>query len=72
MFKSGYHGTYDRLSPKHLARYVNVFTGRHNIRDLGTVGQMAEITLGMVGRRLRYADLTAAAGVNPLPAGEPF
>ena len=51
MFKRGYHGTYHRLSPNHPARYVNEFCGRHNIRDLDTVDQMAEITLGMVGRR---------------------
>ena len=72
MFKRGYHGTYHRLSPKHLARYVNEFCGRHNIRDLDTVDQMAAVTLGMVGRRLRYADLVAETGVSPLPVGEPF
>ena len=72
MFKRGYHGTYHRLSPKHLARYVNEFCGRHNIRDLDTVDQMAVVTLGMVGRRLRYADLVAETGVNSLPVGEPF
>ena len=72
MFKRGYHGTFHRLSPKHLARYVNEFCGRHNIRDLDTMDQMAAVTLGMVGRRLRYADLTASTGVSPLPVGDPF
>ncbi len=72
MFKRGYHGTYHRLSPKHLARYVNEFAGRHNIRALDTVDQMAAVTLGMVGRRLTYADLVATTGASPLPVGEPF
>ena len=31
-----------------------------------------EDALGMVGRRLRYADLVAETGVSPLPVGEPF
>ena len=53
MLKRGYH----RISPQHLFRYVNEFSGRRNIRNRDTVKQMAAITLGMVGRRLRYADL---------------
>lgn len=48
-------------------RYVAEFSGRHNIRDRDTVEQMAAITLGMVGRRLKYADLisepSAQAGI---------
>ena len=57
MLKRGYYGTYHRISPKHLFRYVAEFSGRHNIRDKDTVEQMAAITLGMVGRRLKYVDL---------------
>ena len=38
--------------------------------DLGTVDQMATITCGMIGRRLIYADLTAATCVSELPLGE--
>lgn len=34
MLKLGYHVTCDKTSAKHLARYVNEFAGRHNIRDL--------------------------------------
>lgn len=59
MLKRGYHGTYYKMSDKHLHRYVNEFTGRHNIHDLDTVVQMAFIVLSMVGKRLKYEDLTA-------------
>ncbi len=59
MLKRGYHGTFHHVSPKHLDRYVREFAGRHNIRDLDTVAQMAALTRGMVGKRLRYRDLVA-------------
>ena len=45
MLKRGYYGTYHKMSPKHLNRYVAEFTERHNIRDLDTIDQMG----GMVG-----------------------
>ena len=57
MLKRGYHGTYHRMSPKHLQRYVNEFAGRHNIRSLDTLQQMEHVVAGMVGRRLLYKDL---------------
>ena len=59
MLKRGYHGTYHQLSSKHLQRYVTEFAGRHNVRDLDTVHQMAAVARGMVGKRLRYRDLVA-------------
>ena len=62
MLKRGYHGTYHRMSEKHLQRYVNEFAGRHNIRDMDTIDQMAHVVAGMVGRRLLYRDL-----IKPVP-----
>ncbi|MXX47186.1 MAG: IS1595 family transposase [Chloroflexi bacterium] len=59
LLKRGYVGTYHQMSVKHLHRYVSEFAGRHNIRDLGTEDQMGEIARGMMGKRLRYSDLTA-------------
>ena len=59
MFKRGYHGTYHRMSPKHLHRYVNEFAGRHNVRDRDTLEQMGLLAAGLVGRQLQYRDLIA-------------
>ena len=59
LLKRGYHGTYHKMSRKHLHRYVNEFAGRSNIRSLDTVDQMATIVRGMDQKRLRYADLIA-------------
>ena len=59
MLKRGYHGTYHKMSPKHLQRYVNEFSGRHNVRPLDTIQQMTAIVRGLEGRRLRKADLMA-------------
>lgn len=55
--KRGYHGTFHKLSPKHLQRYVNEFSGRFNDRDLDTIDQMQNIVSNMVGQRLMYRDL---------------
>ena len=59
MFKRGYYGTYHRMSPKHLDRYVTEFSGRHNARSRDTAEQMQQIARGLVGKRLRYDDLIA-------------
>ena len=59
MLKRGHYGTYHKMSVKHLHRYVNEFAGRSTLRDDDTVDQMAALTVGMLGRRLRYEDLVA-------------
>ena len=40
-------------------RYMGEFAGRHNDHPLDTIDQLRAIVRGMVGKRLRYADLTA-------------
>ena len=55
----GIMGTFHHVSPKHLDRYVGEFAGRHNQRPADTITQMQRIAGGMVGKRLRYADLVA-------------
>ena len=59
LLKRGYYGTYHRMSPKHLHRYVDEFSGRHNIRTADTIDQMVAMVRGMDGKRLRYEDLTS-------------
>ena len=59
MLKRGYVGTYHKMSAKHLGRYVNEFTGRHNIQHLDTVKQMEVIVKSMAGKRLKYSELVA-------------
>ena len=59
MLKRGYMGTYHHMSPKHLHRYVNEFSGRHNARPLDTRHQMGAMVRGMDGKRLQYKDLIA-------------
>ncbi len=62
MLKRGYYGTYHKMSPKHLNRYVVEFAERHNLRDMDTADQMAEVVAGMVGKRLTYRALIADTG----------
>ena len=62
MLKRGYYGTYHKMSPKHLDRYVGEFEGRHNARPLDTEDQMRAMVRGMEGKRLRYADLVDHGG----------
>ena len=59
MLKRGYHGTYHKISPKHLQRYVDEFSGRHGLREADTIDQMQLIVAGMVGKRLIYRELVA-------------
>ena len=40
LLKRGYHGTYHKMSVKHLPRYVSEFAGRHNAREADTLLQM--------------------------------
>ena len=58
LLKRGYYGTYHKMSPWHVFRYVNEFAGRHNIRSLDTIEQMQFVARSMEGKRLRYRDLT--------------
>ncbi len=57
LLKRGYHGTYHKMSPKHLGRYVREFAGRHNQRDMDTADQMRAVARGLALKRLRYKDL---------------
>ena len=64
MLKRAHKGTFHKLSPKHLHRYVDEFAGKHNIRDSGTLAQMRDTVARLVGRRLLYRDLIASNGLS--------
>ncbi len=58
LLKRGYTGTYHHMSIEHLHRYVNEFAGRHNVRGVATLEQLALLAMGMVGKVLSYDELT--------------
>ena len=59
MLRRAHKGTLDKISPKHLQRYVDEFAGKHNIRDSGTLAEMRDTVARLVGRNLLYRDLIA-------------
>ena len=63
MLKRAHKGTFHKLSPKHLDRYVQEFAGRHNLREQDTIDQLVALNAGMDGKRLRYRQLIANNGL---------
>ena len=59
LLKRAHKGTFHQISPEHLNRYVQEFAGRHNMRNLDTLDQMALVARSMDGKRLRYRELIA-------------
>ena len=59
MLKRAHMGTFHKLSPKHLHRYVTEFAGRKNVRHEDTITQMAMLARGLDGKRLPWKQLTA-------------
>ena len=64
MLKRAHKGTFHKISPKHLDRYVREFAGKHNHRDSGTLVQMRDTVARLVGRRLLHRDLIAPNGLS--------
>ena len=64
MLKRGYQGTYHKMSVKHLARYANEFSGRHNVRMADTLDQMELTMQRTIGRRLCYRNLVKGNGLQ--------
>lgn len=58
LLKRGYIGVYHYMSPKHLHRYVNEYSFRHNTSQVGTL-QFIDMTIArMANKRLTYKELT--------------
>ena len=57
MLKRAHKGTFHKMSPKHLDRYVQEFVAKHNMRKSGTLDQMRSTVSGLMGRTLLYRDL---------------
>ncbi len=66
MLKRAHKGTFHKISPKHLNRYVQEFAGKHNIRELGTIGQMRDTVLRLVGRNLLHRRLVSNNGLSSM------
>ena len=63
MLKRAHMGTFHKLSPKHLDRYVQEFAGKQNLRESDTIEQLSALSGGMDGKRLRYRMLIADNGL---------
>lgn len=59
LLKRGYYGTFHHMSVKHLHRYVNEFSTRHNLGH-DTILSIDTLTDAMIGRRLTYKQLKAS------------
>ena len=64
MLKRAHDGTFHKMSPKHLQRYVSEFAGKHNHRESGTLAQMRDTVARPVGQRLLWRDLVAPNGLS--------
>ena len=58
MLKRGYIGVYHQMSEKHLQRYLDEYVGRHNGRQEAIMKQISGIVQAMLGKRLKYKELT--------------
>ena len=63
MLKRTHTGTFHKISPKHLNRYVQEFAGKHNERSRDTLDIMRHVAAGLIGKRLMYLQLIADNGV---------
>lgn len=64
MLRRAHKGTFHKLSPKQLDRYVQEVAGRHNMREQDTIDQMRSLRSGVDRKRLTYKALIADNGLE--------
>jgi len=64
--KRAHKGTFHKISPKHLNRYVHEFAGKHNVRPNDTIDQMASIVRRMEGKHLDYKGLKKSNNLSSM------
>lgn len=64
LLERAHTGTFPKLSPKHLDRYVQELAGCHNMRDLDTINQIEGVRHGMEGKRLTSKALIKGNGLK--------
>jgi transposase-like protein len=62
LLKRGINGTYVSIEPFHLFRYLDEQSFRFNNRKLNDAQRFDIAAMGMVGKRLTYAELTGKVG----------
>jgi transposase-like protein len=60
LLKRGHYGIFHYMSAKHLHRYINEFSFRHNTAQVGTMAFIDATISKMIGKRLTYKELTHA------------